>query len=610
MKFSIKNQLPFLILFGFGINYFAQQTYRDNKFKNISDTGKVNRANRLSEKYIEEANYEKAFYYASEAQQLARSIKYQDGLAKSYKNTGTIYFYEADLENSIEDLLEALRIFKEIKNQNGIAETYLTLGSAYIDGPDYSKSLNYFSMGLEIYKQLENKKGIAKSLQDLGVVYINKQDFKAASDYLFKALNMCREINNNKGVSLALINIAYINVTQKRYPKALEYLKQALEEASGSKELIITIYASMSNLYEKQRDFEKAMKYYKLSESINDSVKNQKTIKEIYEMQAKHESEKNEKEMQMLRQLDVIKNLDLKKNRITIYFTITAFILAALLSIVLYNRFRIKRKSNELLTSQKKVIEDKNKSILDSIHYAERIQRSFIATKEILDENLHDYFVFFKAKDVVSGDFYWASKLSNGNFALATADSTGHGVPGAIMSLLNITSLEKAIENTNQPSEILNETRKTIIMRLKKDGSAEGGKDGMDASLTVYDFKNKKLSIAAANNPVWIIRGTKLIDIKADKMPVGKHDKDNVSFTQQEVELQTGDVVYTLTDGFPDQFGGEKGKKFMYKQLKELLISIALLPMQEQKEILKTSLNNWKGDLEQVDDICLIGVRI
>lgn len=252
----------------------------------------------------------------------------------------------------------------------------------------------------------------------------------------------------------------------------------------------------------------------------------------------------------------------------------------------------------------------KNKEITDSIRYAKRIQDAMLPSVDLFKEYFKDSFVIYLPKDIVSGDFYWASKLNNGNFALATADSTGHGVPGAIMSLLNITSLEKAIETYTEPSDILNATRKTIIERLKKDGSAEGGKDGMDASLTVYDFKNKKLIIAAANNPVWIIRGTETIEIKPDKMPVGKHDKDSVSFTQQEIDLQTGDVVYTLTDGFPDQFGGEKGKKFMSKNLRELLSSNAHLPMHEQKQLLEKTFTNWVGNLEQVDDVTLIGVRV
>ncbi|MES2761788.1 MAG: SpoIIE family protein phosphatase [Bacteroidota bacterium] len=270
----------------------------------------------------------------------------------------------------------------------------------------------------------------------------------------------------------------------------------------------------------------------------------------------------------------------------------------------------VKERTAEVV-EQKHLIEEKHKEITDSINYAERIQRSFLATKDLLDENLKDHFVFFQPKDVVSGDFYWASKLGNGNFVLATADSTGHGVPGSIMSILNISSLEHTVEEgVTEPAEILNHTRSKIIKRLKKDGSAEGGKDGMDCSLISFDFKNNKLTYAAANNPVWIVREKQLLEFAPDKMPVGKHDKDAIPFTQHTIELQKADVVYALTDGMPDQFGGPKGKKFMYKNLKELLASIAHLPMDEQKETLKSSFNNWKGTLEQVDDVCLIGIRI
>jgi len=263
------------------------------------------------------------------------------------------------------------------------------------------------------------------------------------------------------------------------------------------------------------------------------------------------------------------------------------------------------------VVKQKHVIEEKHKEITDSINYAERIQRSFLATRQLLNENLKDYFVLFQPKDVVSGDFYWASKLLNGNFVLVTADSTGHGVPGAIMSILNISSLEKALDQgALEPFEILNKTRATIIERLKKDGSAEGGKDGMDASLISFDFTNNKFTYAAGNNSVWVVRDNKLIELEPDKMPVGKHDKDGSSFTQRIFHLQKNDSVYSLTDGLPDQFGGPKGKKFMYKQLKELFVAIAPETMDVQKQKLVQAFNNWKGDLEQVDDVCIIGVRV
>jgi serine phosphatase RsbU (regulator of sigma subunit) len=297
---------------------------------------------------------------------------------------------------------------------------------------------------------------------------------------------------------------------------------------------------------------------------------------------------------------------------------------------------KVKDRTNQLF-EQKHIIEEKHKEITDSINYAERIQRSFLATKEQLDENLADYFVFFKPKDVVSGDFYWASsvKTSDANgennvgnsFCICCADSTGHGVPGAIMSILNISSLEKAIETETEPHQILNATRKIIIDRLKKDGSLEGGKDGMDCTLLMFNKEKTMLHFSAANNPLFIVRETPptlpigedkggvlgevdLIEFKADKMPVGKHDRYQESFTLKTVELQKGDCIYTLTDGFPDQFGGEKGKKYMIKNLKEYIRSISHLPMQEQQTLLNYEFEQWKGVNEQIDDVCIIGIRI
>jgi ligand-binding sensor domain-containing protein/serine phosphatase RsbU (regulator of sigma subunit) len=282
------------------------------------------------------------------------------------------------------------------------------------------------------------------------------------------------------------------------------------------------------------------------------------------------------------------------------------------------------QEEKKFVVKQKHLIEEKQKEILDSINYAKRIQYSLLASDKLLNDNLPKHFLFFKPKDVVSGDFYWGSKVvsssssaSSGqasaeNFILVTADSTGHGVPGAIMSMLNISCLNEAInaDKLSQPADILNATRKKIIEHLLNDGSADGGKDGMDCSLISFDFKNKKLIYAAANNPVWIIRDKTLIVLEADRMPIGKHDKDSIPFTQHEVDLQLGDMVYTLTDGFPDQFGGPKGKKFMYKQLGNLLLSISHESMEIQKQKLEDVFKNWKGDLEQVDDVCVIGMKI
>jgi ligand-binding sensor domain-containing protein/serine phosphatase RsbU (regulator of sigma subunit) len=290
----------------------------------------------------------------------------------------------------------------------------------------------------------------------------------------------------------------------------------------------------------------------------------------------------------------------------------------------------VEERTHEVV-EQKEIIEEKQKEILDSINYAKRIQRALLASIKLLDENLktesnkqdkaEDYFVYFQPKDIVSGDFYWASNLSNGNFAVVTADSTGHGVPGAIMSMLNISCLNEAVngkELTNA-ADILNHTRTKVIANLANDGSAEGGKDGMDCSVICYDFKNLKMNYAAANNPIWVVRKMAnengelvktMIELKPDKMPCGKHDRDHEPFNSYEFDLQKGDLVYALTDGFPDQFGGEKGKKYMYKKLKEFLVENAHYPMEKQYKFLNAEFNYWKQDKEQVDDVLIIGVRV
>ncbi|MCE3228731.1 MAG: rsbU 7 [Bacteroidetes bacterium] len=283
------------------------------------------------------------------------------------------------------------------------------------------------------------------------------------------------------------------------------------------------------------------------------------------------------------------------------------------------------------VVEQKELIEEKQKEIVDSINYAKRIQSAMLASEQLFTKNLKNYFVLFEPKDIVSGDFYWASPVADGRFALVTADSTGHGVPGAMMSMLNISCLNEAVSERKftSPAAILGHARQRIISSLAEDGSAEGGKDGMDCSVTIFDFQNKRLTYAAANNPVWIVRALKgdetplpegdkairnstheLLELKPDRMPVGKHSKDNVPFSEQVFELQAGDVVYTLTDGFCDQFGGPKQKKFTYKKLKEILLQIATNETKAQKVYLKKTFDDWRGTLEQVDDVLIIGVKI
>jgi predicted ATPase/GAF domain-containing protein/tRNA A-37 threonylcarbamoyl transferase component Bud32 len=280
---------------------------------------------------------------------------------------------------------------------------------------------------------------------------------------------------------------------------------------------------------------------------------------------------------------------------------------------------KVQERTKEIV-EQKKVIEEKQKEIIDSINYAKRIQFALLASDNLLKNNLPEHFVMFKPKDVVSGDFYWGASVkttspegqSKEEFIYVTADCTGHGVPGAFMSLLNISKLSQCINENKitQPDLILNNVRNEIIGVLNAEGSAEESKDGMDAVVCKLDIKNKQLEYAAANNSFYIIRDNKIVNHSADKMPVGKFEDDLKPFTYHKVQLQEGDVIYTFTDGYADQFGGPKGKKFKYKQLEEILLACHKEPMQKQSDILSQRFDNWKGSGEQVDDVLIIGVRI
>jgi serine phosphatase RsbU (regulator of sigma subunit) len=259
-----------------------------------------------------------------------------------------------------------------------------------------------------------------------------------------------------------------------------------------------------------------------------------------------------------------------------------------------------------------RIIEEKNKDITDSINYARRIQRSLLPQQHFLESNLGEHCIFYRPKDIVSGDFYWASRLQNGDFAIVIADSTGHGVPGAIMSMLNIASLNEVQNNSSitSPAKILDHARKRIIEHLDNYDHEEEAKDGMDAIVVCIDKEFKKLTYSAANNSLWLVRNGEVKQLKGDKMTVGKDFKVKNSFSEQTISLQEDDMLFLFTDGFTDQFGGVKGKKLMIRRFRELMQQIAHLPVQDVGKKLAHHFDEWKGEHEQTDDVLVFAMRV
>ena len=305
---------------------------------------------------------------------------------------------------------------------------------------------------------------------------------------------------------------------------------------------------------------------------------------------------------------------------------------------------KIIEKNTAEIRQQKEKIEQKNKDITDSIQYAKRIQEAILTSSEYCKQILPQHFILFKPKDIVSGDFYWAYASKNNTAIWTVADCTGHGVPGAFMSMIGSSLLNEIIidKGITSADEILNELKSHIIKALGQTGATGEARDGMDAALCIWYKDTNKLEYAGANNPLCLIRNVEtrnvetrsassppathntnpqLIEIKPDKQPIGYEEDKEAPFTKHEIQLQKGDTIYTFSDGYKDQFGGPNdpkgtssygaGKKFSYKRFKELLLSIQDKSMQEQKEILDKTIEDWKGDKEeQIDDICIIGVRI
>lgn len=276
----------------------------------------------------------------------------------------------------------------------------------------------------------------------------------------------------------------------------------------------------------------------------------------------------------------------------------------------------IELKNNKLegaldkITVQHNEIVEQQENIKQSIRYAREIQRAALPSENLFTEQFTNHFIFFKPRDVVSGDFYWLNSVDN-QIIVAAADSTGHGVPGAFVSMLGISMLNEIVHRggISHACQILDKLRDRIKHALSQTGADNEQKDGMDIALCVIDFDKKQLQFAGANNPLYVIRKNELIELKGDRQPIGIHLRER-PFTNHEMELRTGDMLYIFSDGFSDQFGGEKGRKFLSKKFKKLLLDIHSKDTTQQKQTLESTFNNWKGKLSQVDDVLVMGIQI
>ncbi|MES2592694.1 MAG: tetratricopeptide repeat protein [Bacteroidota bacterium] len=603
--------------------------------------------NNIGNIYYSQSNYPKAMKNYFDALKIKELIKDKPGIAASYNNLGSIYTIQNNFPEALKCFLTSLKIRKEINDKRGISSCYNNLGNIYTKQGDYTQALKNFYDVLKINEEAGVKLEVGRIYVNIANIYTLQGESSKALKYYIHSLRIMEEIGDKAGIANSYNELGSLYTKLNNLKDARNYRKKALKTGIeiGDKEQIKSSYNGLALLDSIQDNWKDAYYHHRMFIVYRDSIDNEETKKKIIEATMTDKFEKQELETKTKQdKKDAIEEIEKRKQKIILGAVAIGLVIVLVFAGFIVRSLRITKRQKDIIemqknevSKQKEIVLEKNKEITDSINYAQRIQRSLLASDKMLNANLinpskpalepqtlkyvnkRDYFIFFQPKDIVSGDFYWASLLTNGNFALVTADSTGHGVPGAIMSMLNISCLNEAVkgQQLTAPNEILNYTRSKIIEHLSNDGSEEGGKDGMDCSLISLKFPSAQeldegaiLTYSAANNPVWIVRKNEIIELRGDKMPVGKHDRDTISFSQHTIQLQKDDVIYTITDGFPDQFGGPKGKKYMSKQLKELLVSLSDLPMDRQKERLSQEFNRWKGNLEQVDDVCVIGIKV
>lgn len=573
---------------------------------------------------FQKSNYPEALKDYFEALKIYKEYNNQVRLANTYNNIGTIYCQIDNFSEALKYYLAALQLKQETHSKN-LDNSYNNIGVTYLNLGNYDEAIKNHLLALELSKKDNDTSGIAITLSSLGNVCSKQTNYKEALNNYLPSLELFKVLNDTLQISGTCINIGETYLKLNEIKKASAFFYNALELSSKAniKDHIKNCYYNISVIDSMQNRWPDAYKNYRLYTLYKDSIDNEESKSKILQLTLKNEFDAKEAQQ---KEKETIMAAEKKNQNLILLFVSGMLILVAAFAIVVARSLRLTRKQKDTIelqknevSHQKELLAHKNKEVTDSINYAQRIQKALLASDKVLNENLnkngHDtpsYFIFFQPKDIVSGDFYWAVTLKNRNFALVTADSTGHGVPGAIMSMLNIACLNEAVngKQLTEPNEILDYTRTKIIENLTNDGSAEGGKDGMDCSIIVFEESTGILKYAAANNPVWIVRQEELIELLPDKMPVGKHERDKIPFSFHTQTLQTGDVIYTITDGMPDQFGGPKDKKYMSKQLKELLKAISALPMDIQKQKIAEEFNSWKGKAEQVDDVTIIGIRI
>jgi serine phosphatase RsbU (regulator of sigma subunit) len=602
--------------------------------------------------YSNQGNAKKALEYYNRCLNIRIEIDDKKGLATIYNNIGAEYRKQGDYNKTLEYYKKSLSYSQLIKNKRNIARNMNNIGFVYFTLKEIDTASYYWEHSLKIRQEIGDDYGRAESYTNLANVKEYNGELDEALDYLMKSLDIYQELNiKTNTLSSVLSKISRIYYKKNDIKTALKYGNKGLN-LSQEKGFLEGLMLNAENLYKINKDIgnnKTALVMHEIYITMRDSIQNDKNQNEVIKNEFKNEYEKQHlsdslafvKEEE-LKEIEHQAQLDKEQNQK--YFLYGGIIVLVIIGGMAFNSFQRKKKDNKLITAQKEEVElahheleEKNQEILDSITYAKRIQSAILPQEKLVKQQLKESFILYKPKAIVAGDFYWVESVSSSRHSeldsespdeeivgqvrnddslvlFAAADCTGHGVPGAMVSVVCNNALNRSVREygLTEPGKILDKTREIVIQEFEK--SHEEVKDGMDIALCSLKLPSREglggvLKYAGANNPLWIIRKGEIIETKANKQPIGQSD--NLQpYTTHKIELEKGDSIYIFSDGYADQFGGEKGKKYKAANFKRLLLSLQSEKMEKQKELINSEFENWKGNLEQIDDVCVIGIRI
>jgi len=558
--------------------------------------------------------------------------------SKNLNREGIVYSAIADVYATMENFSNAerfynksIQIFRTTDDSKSLAIALLNLGDTYFNMGKYEDAFRYSEEAGPIFKKLNHLTGSAYYLGNVGMIYAKQGKDSLAKNNINEAIAILEELEDYYPISVYLTIMSDIYLKQGDFDAALSYTNRSLELATayGLKEQIGDANLQLSQLHEQAGNLNEAFNYYRNHILYRDSLKNIEAIQQMADMRTDFEVSQKQIEVDLL-------TPKRRNQRVINILAAVAVVLIILLAIGLYRRYIFIKNTNVKINDQKDEIEaqrdeveaqrdllethrdlvvfQKNE-IVESINYAQRIQSAMLPPETYFSELLNESFILYKPRDIVSGDFYWVKQV-NQYIVLVAADCTGHGVPGAFMSMLGMSYLNEIVlrREITQANQILNELRKQIKSSLRQHGQRDESKDGIDMALCVLDLKSMKMQYAGANNPLYLIKDVEgkpeLKEIKADRMPLGYYQGKDISFVNHDIQLDMGDTFYMFSDGFIDQKGGKDEKKFLSKNFKNLLLEIHDQAMHDQKDILEKALSDWMGKNPQVDDLLVVGVRV